>query len=179
MAIPAGLSAFFHGAWIVILLVWAGATHSWPGHCGSHEGAQYAAMFGAFLLTSALKLVVDLLLVWHSLRGAPFEAHKRRWVEPLLYASTAPLLLQLGLSGEQSGEVGECWSPLGILGGACRVASSSVTEPTLSSPPHVRRAAAWPHCLRAWGAYESTHLVPNCAPLDRRHAGRVMGFMRQ
>ncbi|PRW60300.1 alpha beta-hydrolase isoform B [Chlorella sorokiniana] len=98
VAIPAGLSGLFHAAWIVILLVWAGATSGWPGHCASHEGAQYAALFGAFLLTFGLNLIVDLLLMWHSLRGAPFEASKRSWVVPLLYASTAPLLLQLGLS---------------------------------------------------------------------------------
>lgn len=99
MAIPAGLSGLFHVAWIVILLVWAGATGSWPQHCASHEGAQYTALFGAFLLTFALNLVVDVLLMVHSLRGAPFEARKRRWVVALLYGSTAPLLLQLGLAG--------------------------------------------------------------------------------
>lgn len=106
VAIPAGLSGLFHAAWIIILLVWAGATGGWPGHCTSHEGAQYAALFGAFLLTSALNLVIDVLLVRHSLQGAPFEASKRRWVVPLLYASTAPLVLQLGLAGVQG--VGVC-----------------------------------------------------------------------
>lgn len=105
MAIPAGLSGLFHVAWIVILLVWAGATGSSPRHCASHEGAQYAALFGAFLLTFALNLLVDVLLMVHSLRGAPFEASKRRWVVPLLYASTAPLLLQLGLAGAHAGRL--------------------------------------------------------------------------
>jgi hypothetical protein len=46
-------------------------------------------------------LLIDIALVYHSLQGAPFEVSKRRWVVPLLYASTVPLALQLAFTGER------------------------------------------------------------------------------
>lgn len=96
---PALLSAFFHTAWIVILLVYAGATGSWPQACATSDGVAYIAVLGGLLFSYALNLAIDLALTLHSLRGAPFEASKRRWVAPLLYASTLPLVTALGLTG--------------------------------------------------------------------------------
>ncbi|KAL4421634.1 hypothetical protein ABPG75_010925 [Micractinium tetrahymenae] len=95
VAVPALLSAFFHAAWILILLVYAGATHSWPRACATDDGVAYVAVFSGLLFCYALNLVIDLALTFHSLRGAPFEAGKRRWVVPLLYAATLPLVAAL------------------------------------------------------------------------------------
>lgn len=115
MAVPALLSAAFHVAWIVILLAWAAATDGWPRHCASSSGEQYAVLFVAFLAACATNLAIDLLLAWHSLRGAPFEASKRAWVALLLYASTAPLVVQLGLAAwgayVSTQLQPECWPP--------------------------------------------------------------------
>jgi hypothetical protein len=98
VAVPAALSGLFHASWILILLVWAGAKGAWPGRCASGDGVQYAVVLGGLLGSFAANLVLDALLVWHSLQGAPFEASKRRWVVPLLYAATAPLVAQLAFA---------------------------------------------------------------------------------
>lgn len=94
-AVPALLSGLFHAAWLLIVLVWAGAKDAWPGHCASGDGVQFAVVLGGLLASFAANLVVDALLVWHSLQGAPFQASRRRLVVPLLYAATAPLAAQL------------------------------------------------------------------------------------
>ncbi|EFN60123.1 expressed protein, partial [Chlorella variabilis] len=92
------MSAFFHVAWIVILLTWAGVTGAWPGRCSSSGGVQYLVLGGGLLGSFAVNLAVDVLLVYHSLQGAPFEASKRRWVVPLLYTATGPLVCTLGFT---------------------------------------------------------------------------------
>ena len=97
VAVPALLSVLFHAVWIVVLLVLALASAEWPrlDHCESHEGVQYVVLFAALLAVFAANLAIDVLLAATSLHGAPFEASKRHWVEPLLYAATVPLVATL------------------------------------------------------------------------------------
>lgn len=111
VAVPALMSAFFHVAWIVILLTWAGVTGAWPGRCSSSGGVQYLVLGGGLLGSFAVNLAVDVLLVYHSLQGAPFEASKRRWVVPLLYTATGPLVCTLGFTGALS-----TWHAAGYAG---------------------------------------------------------------
>lgn len=103
VAVPALLSALFHASWIAILLIWAGATGSWPGRCASSDGVQYVVLFLGFLITFGANMFIDGLLVYHSLQGGPFEASRRRWVAPLLYAATVPLVATLGFTGRLRG----------------------------------------------------------------------------
>lgn len=57
------------------------------------------ALLIGYLAAFGLNLAIDLALVAHSLRGAPFQPSRRRWVEPLLYAATLPLGAGLLLTG--------------------------------------------------------------------------------
>ena len=69
------------------------ATGQWPGPCDNWEGMQYAIIFGAFFGSFAIAVVIDALLFYHGLKGAPFQESQRQWVVPLLYAGTVPLVL--------------------------------------------------------------------------------------
>lgn len=96
------------------------------------------ALLIGYLAAFGLNLLIDLLLVGHSLRGAPFELSKRRWVEPLLYAATLPLGAGLSLTG--AALLSGCWA-LGMLGRATN--QWAACNPCCCSQPCCRR-----HCSR-------------------------------
>ena len=92
--LPAAIAFTYHFSWAAILLVGAIATGQWPGPCDNWEGMQYAIIFGAFFGSFEIAVVIDALLFYHGLKGAPFQESQRQWVVPLLYAGTVPLVLQ-------------------------------------------------------------------------------------
>lgn len=169
------LSALFHATWIVVLLVAAaGAAAARPGVGTSGQGVQYLALFIAYLAVFGVNLVLDLLLAWHSLQGAPFEASKRRWVVPLLYACTAPLVATLGLTGGQAGRGGvgggvdEVWLCFG--GGRHRCLWLAIAASGLCLVTD--EGSTLSVCLpAAWGSYVSTQLEPDCWQVEQRSAG--------
>jgi hypothetical protein len=69
LPLPACLAATYHLSWLLILLVGAGASGQWPGHCQSWEGKAYVALFVLNLAGFVGGLAVDALLLYHSLQG--------------------------------------------------------------------------------------------------------------
>lgn len=92
--LPAALAFTFHFSWVVIMLVGAAATGQWPSHCESWEGVSYTILFGLYFGSFAIACIIDALLFYHAVKGAPFEETKRKMVVPLLYVGTGPLLIQ-------------------------------------------------------------------------------------
>ena len=92
--LPAALAFTFHFSWVIILLVGALASGEWPSHCESWQGVQYIILFAAYFGSFAVASVNDALLFYHGVKGAPFEEKKRKYVVPLLYLGTVPLLIQ-------------------------------------------------------------------------------------
>lgn len=97
------------------MLVGASATGNWPGPCDSHEGVQLTVLFAAFFACFTAGAAIDTALFFAGLRGAPFEESKRRWVVPLLYLGTVPLVIQLAFTLYGTWAVvslePDCWAP--------------------------------------------------------------------
>lgn len=92
--VPAGLFCFYHASWVIILLVSAGVTDSWPRSCSSSEGQHYIALFILFFAACLVAIPIEAGLFYWGMQGGPFEQSKRKPVVPLLYASTFPLAVQ-------------------------------------------------------------------------------------
>ena len=93
--LPASLAFLYHFGWATVLLVGAAATDEWFGsNRPCTEGVHYAIMFTIFFATFTVAAVIDALLFYHGVKGAPFEESKRKWVVPLLYVGTIPLVVQ-------------------------------------------------------------------------------------
>ena len=67
----------------------------------------------------------------YSLRGAPFEASKRHWVVPLLYAVTAPLVTGLALTGGRLAAIHR-----GVGTSVARMRRCRGCPPNVPPPPH-------------------------------------------
>lgn len=111
--LPASIAFFYHFSWFLVLLVGAAATGEWPGHCESWEGVHYVILFSCYFGSFSAASLIDALLFWNGLQGAPFEEKKRRFVIPLLYVGTVPFLVQLGATCYGSwaavGVEPDCW----------------------------------------------------------------------
>lgn len=67
--LPALLGALYHGAWILILVLFAAIGHRWPHNCESWEGRQYTVLFATFFGSFIASFLVELLLVYHGSKG--------------------------------------------------------------------------------------------------------------
>lgn len=80
--LPALLGALYHGAWILILVLFAAIGHRWPHNCESWEGRQYTVLFATFFGSFIASFLVELLLVYHSSQGGQQGRAQQRegWV---------------------------------------------------------------------------------------------------
>lgn len=94
--LPASFCALFHLVWCCLLVVWFISVHG-PREC---SGAwQYDIGVGGLLGSFALSFVLEALLVYHGLRGGPFETRRRRIVPRLIYLDFASHLCQVAFNG--------------------------------------------------------------------------------
>ncbi|KAK9821582.1 hypothetical protein WJX81_008445 [Elliptochloris bilobata] len=83
ICIPAGLGAFFHGIWVIIVAAESAHFDAW--HVCPGSGPVYDVALGGLLAVFCMSAVNQTIMTLISLRGAPLELRKRRWVVPALY----------------------------------------------------------------------------------------------
>eukprot|EP00210_Caulerpa_lentillifera_P008329 g7945.t1 len=95
LPVPAFFGFVFHGAWLLLIIIFSVYAHSVynPDEC---DGAVPLATFMACLLLSLLvSTICDVLILWYGLKGTIFQSSHRRIVNLVMYVLTGNFLLKI------------------------------------------------------------------------------------
>lgn len=85
----------FHGAWLLLIIVFSVYAHSVyePGKCD--EAVQLATFMACLLLSLLVSTICDVLILWYGLKGTIFQSSSRRCVNLVMYVLTFNFLLKI------------------------------------------------------------------------------------
>lgn len=136
--VPVTVVALYHLVMVLVLFILPFGRDYLPVTCSDPIGRQHIAVLATYMGLYSFSLLVEILLLLASCRGAPFETRKRRFVVPLLYLSLLPMVLhvpiciystplvnlrstcwpedqRVGMRSLMRGVVFSCWGLIGLF----------------------------------------------------------------
>ena len=90
------MGALFHGAWLLLLIVFSiiALTLHKPKDC-----EEVALFMGCLVFSTLVSTISDILIIWHGTKGSILQPSMRRYVQLVMHVLAANFVMKIGITG--------------------------------------------------------------------------------
>jgi len=93
------LGALFHGAWLLLLIVFSIIAQSLQRPDDCNATTELVVFMACLLMSTFISTISDILILRNGLQGSILQPSSRRYVEIVMYVLTANFLMKIGIIG--------------------------------------------------------------------------------